>query len=137
VAKVFPSDSTTRFLVCENIREEARGKISFLGVYTGDQILVPINTTVVTLASVAFWFGFLDGEGQFAATVSLFSPTKTLLDQASMPAAEKEIGKMLNLIVNLAPFRTDEFGTYRAVAYLDQQAYERKFEIRKDPSMVP
>jgi hypothetical protein len=137
VANKLPTDTNAIFILCESVRPEERGKITLIGAFIDGIILVPPSTTTVTLTSLGLLFAFKDGEGTFSTEVSIFSPSNNpILNKAKLADSVKKSGFGLNVVVNIAPFHTNEFGPFRVSIYLDNQKYERTFEIRKDASIA-
>ena len=124
-----PTDGHALFLACESIRQEAGGKLTIIGAVTSGDIIVPGGTRTVTLPSLAFLFVFRDGQGIFPVSFSLVAPSgRTLVDQHKLPNSVKAPG---DLIINVAPFETNELGKFRVVARLGNQDFVRHFGLER------
>lgn len=132
MTKRLPSDKKTLFLMCEGIREEPGNKLTLLGVYTAQKLLVPTTTETVLLPSLAFLFVFRDGFGTFQVRVSLRTPSGVaLIDEQPMKDAVKLEAQALSLIVQVVPFQTNEFGDFEVIVTLNSRSYERSFAVVK------
>jgi hypothetical protein len=87
----YPSDARALFLLCESVRQEQNSKLTLLGLYTGGELLVPLDTKLVTLQSLGILFIFYDGEGTFSPTLNLFAPSgAVIIKDAKVQAGTKE-----------------------------------------------
>jgi len=135
MSKKYPVTKSVKFVLCEDVREEAHQKLNFLGVFPADSITVlgpkkaPDGPGVAVLASLAIVVTFKDVEGEFEARLRIVAPDgKVTFDDA--------IGKV-NLVkrgtATLAwkaqGFVVPTFGRYRAEVLLDDRAYPFELEI--------
>jgi hypothetical protein len=131
-----PRDDEVVFLVCENIREEPNKKLSLLGVYTSNQILVPPDTSEVFLPALSFIFIFRGGEGSFIPSVQFTTPSGKTIAEGKV-AEKVTLGEGgYNMLLNFIPFQTNEFGDFSVTAKLDDHQYHRSFAIRKSEKVV-
>lgn len=121
------------FILCEDVREEAGQKASFLGVFLGDIIVNPIpnqsKDTKVHLNSITCVFNFRDGQGDFTAKIGLTSPSQIeLLANTEQQVITKLENQAMNIIFKLVPFPVEE-GTYRAWVELNDKRFENSFRV--------
>ena len=129
-----PEERHLTFVVCEELRQETGGKVSLLGVYGGEEILViaPPGEAPI-LSGIGFYYCFGGGEGTFAARFELTDPHGTQVISNPVGQLVKRPDGALNVMVQLRPFPT-AYGVYRARLYLDDRAYERTLRVtRRDP----
>ncbi len=127
-----PSDASTLFIPCENVRQELGGRLTLIGAAPGGELILPAAASVTNLVSLAFLFVFRDGEGTFSTSFSLFAPSgQALVDKFKLSDTIKKPNEPFNLIVHIAPFQTTESGQFRAVAKLDNRDYARTFFLRQ------
>ena len=113
------------------MREEANKKLSVLGLYTSNQILVPLDTKEVVLPALCFLIIFRDGEGSFSASVELAAPSGKKIGGGILPAKVVVGEAGYNMILNFIPFRTDEFGDFHISINLNGHQYRRSLSISK------
>lgn len=126
-----PSQEKFNFILCEDIREERGNKLTFLGVYTGGDILCPKGAKETILPSLTLFFGFGDGEGEFDVRMKLTGPDGSIIVEKNIERAKKKPREGMNLIFGFKPFHVKKFGMYTAVVNLDGETYERTFDIRE------
>jgi hypothetical protein len=133
VADQYPDEFV--FLVAEDLRAEAGGKITFLGAFTARDITVSIpgnqgSEGEPALQALGVYFGFRDGSGTFNARVEILDPSgNNILPSETPKAVRKEENAGLDLMVRISPFPLRN-GTYRARAFLNDKMYERTFRVR-------
>jgi hypothetical protein len=128
-----PEDREVTFVVCETVREEKGGKLSLLGLYPGNRLNVPQDTIEATLP-LALVFFVDGGSGLFKSSASLISPTgKAVVDKSDLPDHDKKEDAANVVLMQLIPFKTTDFGTFKVLLQLDDRTYERTFSINKGP----
>jgi len=126
-----PSEGETILLLAEGVRREEGNKLTVLGLYPGNHILVQPDTQVVILP-LTLLFLANDGEGEFETSISLRSPKGIkVIDNEAMPKSTKSAGHALSVIVQIVPFQTDEFGRFIASLKLGNKTYDRAFTISR------
>src|SRR5437870_9350266 len=132
----YPEDFV--FIVSEDLRAEAGGKVTFLGVFTSRDISVSLpsgqpSEGVPALQTLGVYFGFKDGSGTVNARVEILDPDKTnILPSETSKPVHKEENVGLDLMVRVTPFPIKN-GVYRARAFLNDRMYERTFTVRIQP----
>ena len=75
-----PSNEQTRLLIADFIREEPGGKLSVLGFYPGNSIVVDEAASLpLILQSVSLLLWIADGEGELDCKVLLYAPDDNLI----------------------------------------------------------
>ena len=111
MTKQAPTNANSLFLVCEGVRPEAGNKLTLVGFYAGDRIVVPIGTERVLLNSLAFLLIFRDGQGTFKTGVSLRSPSgKELFEDSPIRDVELKENSTHTFAFQIVPFQSEEFG---------------------------
>ena len=128
-----PSDVAVNFLLAESIRQETGGKLTIIGYYPGNQLLIPKETKQL-VTSIAFVFIALDGDGTFSTAVSLTAPSgKAIFKNEFLQNSVKHPGQPLSVLLAVQPFVTDETGTFDVTLHLDNATYRRSFTVDFEP----
>jgi hypothetical protein len=124
-----PPDAAVNFLLAESVRQEAGGKLTVIGFYPGNQLLIPKGTKQ-TVTPLAFIFLALEGEGTFPTTISLVSPSgKAMFQDEKMQDSVKVPNQPLSILVGVQPFVTDEIGEFNVTLRLGHASYRRSFIV--------
>ena len=129
--KVLPREVVV--LVGENVREEKGNKISLMGLYVGDDILIHSAEPKVHLPSLSILVIVRDGQGVFESALVLLEPSGK---ERALGEREVEKVKEQNAIfaVTLNNYLVEEFGDYRVKLRLDEEEYEYTFGIKSSPN---
>lgn len=144
MARLFPKN--VQFILADAVRQEVGGKLTMLGLYSGDVVLLnetlppalPEGAAGMALAGLTFLVRVLDGQGQFKYRVDLYGPKGEMLGQRmTEQILEMQPGTTASLIVPVQPFPIPEFGIYRIVLTLNGRPYEFKFRVgHVDPTAI-
>lgn len=145
MANVYPKD--LQFLLADAVRQEDGGKLTVLGLYTGEAVLLkePLPKTLpegmkgLALPGLTILATARDGHGSFNFSFKLYGPDGKSLGKGIVGAKlEKQKFAPANLLIPVQPFPISGFGTYRAVFKLSKQhEYEFKFRVgHVDPKAV-
>src|SRR5262249_48401318 len=127
---MLPTDSLVRFIVCETARQEKDNKVTLLGVFPDDKVLLPVNAQLPAAFSLALVYFFLDGVGPFNGSFEIKSPvTNWPPYQAQMPTVDKAADQPGTLMLSFMPFVAPAFGRYEVKLILNGQDYLRGFEV--------
>lgn len=126
-----PSDEKTLFILCEDIRQELGKKISLLGVFTGGNIIVQTTEESTTLPSVGFYFVFTDGEGDFDGGFQVIGPNGESVTSKTGMKFQKKPGESMVLMMKITPFKIENWGTYKISINLENEIFERAFDVKK------
>lgn len=133
-----------RFLLADSVREEAGGKLTILGLYSGDEVVMqgalpsqlPEGRAEVYLKELAILIIAMDGEGEFQAQIQLYDPNNSPIRQSSPMPVNKVKGSPMNIILPIAPFPVRAFGNHQLAFQLDKKVFKYKFIVRhQDPGM--
>jgi hypothetical protein len=124
-----PEDHQVIFLPCDDVRQEAAGKVSLLGMYSGGEIIVyaPPNEQTV-LPSLSFLFVVMGGQGTFQTRFEITDPNNNPVVNHPMANSVKNANAALNIIIRMTPFPV-VFGQYRVRLQLDDQSYHRTLTL--------
>ena len=99
--KSLPKSDGSSFLLCEDVREEVNNKLSIIGVFPNDDIVLQKDILIPSLMAVLFARG---GEGPCETTVSLIDPKgQTVIESPKQTVALKKNKAHLAAIRVLAP----------------------------------
>jgi hypothetical protein len=128
-----PSDAAVIFLLSEHVRQEVGGKVSVLGLYPGNLLLIPKDTKQIVVP-LTFIFIALEGEGVFPTSLSVHSPSgKPMFPDASLSDSIKNPREALSVFVAVQPFVTEETGKFDVTLRLGKSSYRRSFTIEFAP----
>ncbi|WP_150102933.1 DUF6941 family protein [Sideroxydans lithotrophicus] len=137
-----------QFLIAEEFRPEASGKVTALGVYPGNYIIllkppqgIP-DTAIPTLDRVAFLITVseLKGSHNYSGKIidpngnSVIDPNSNQIKEGVQPFGEGiTIGEGMShsFIFELKPFSIKTMGRYKFILYVDDAPHEFTFDIRK------
>jgi len=125
--KSLPKSDGSSFLLCEDVREEVNNKLSIIGVFPNDDIVLQKDIVIPSLMAVLFARG---GEGPCETKVSLTDPKgQTVIESPKQTAVLEKNKVHLAAIKVLAPELT--VGQYIIEFFFDDQSIQRTFEVRK------
>jgi hypothetical protein len=123
------SEAQAVFLLCEFIRPEEGGRLTVIGLYPGNQVLVPKNTEQISLP-LTFAFTILEGEGTFSTKFSIQAPSgKQIFSEHPLPDSVKSEGQPLTVSIFIQPFTTEEVGDFAVTLHLGNTSFRRTFTI--------
>lgn len=137
MANIYPKD--VRFLLADAVRQEQGGKLTVLGLYSGDSVLLndplpkvfPEGKQGFALHGLTILVTICDGQGHFDCSIHLFGPDRKELGKgANRLEVNKEKDASANLIFPMEPFLINGFGIYRFALQLNKHEYEFKFSVR-------
>lgn len=123
-----------RMLISDDVRDEAGGKQTLVGVYGGDDIgfTRPANVEASTrpsLPQLCIYTVFSDGEGEFSTRVELITPSGIKLAAVGPFIAEKIQGKNMIVSCKVTPIVFPENGAYTINLALDDKVYSHKIVV--------
>ncbi len=142
MAKKLPAQ--LRFLLADAVREEAGGKVSILGFYSGDEVVLQgelptkleEGAQAVALPALTILVLFVDGYGNFQLRLQVFDPTGKPFGLSKPMQINKVKGAPYNIILPIMPFPIRVFGRYRFELRIDKRKYEYSFTVRhQDPNV--
>jgi hypothetical protein len=133
---ILPRDEHVWFLVAQSIRNEGDGKMSLLGFFGTERIVIA-TATLPAVLPVTFIFLLREGEGSFAADFSIRDPSGQIVHEEDLPPAQKRFStENHGIAVTIAPLVVPAFGIYRIILRLDGKRYKRAFTIDPDDAPV-
>lgn len=135
MSKKYPAARAVKFILCEDAREEARQKMSFLGVFPNDSIAIhraqqPSNGSGVAILENVTIVAMLRGlKGEFTASLKVVSPDEKVLFEAKFPNMKADEIDSALLVAKVKGFVVPAFGKYAVELRLDDRVYPYGFEI--------
>ncbi len=136
--KVLPTKRSVKFILAEDVRAEANGKFSLLGVFPGEEFHVagdppPELRAAFVIPSVSFVFIVTDGQGEFSGGVTILGPDKKPVGgEMPLTGVKFEKGKPATISGGARPFIGAAYGTYFAELRLENARF--RFPIRVSPA---
>lgn len=124
--KSVPKSDGSSFLLCEDVREEVNDKLSIIGVFPNNDIVLQKDIVVPSVMAVLFARG---GEGSCETRVSLTDPKgQTVIESPKKTVVLENDTAYLAAIRVLAPELV--VGQYTIKFFFDDSAIERTFEVK-------
>ena len=117
-------------IVCDDARQEVGGKISLMGVYSGDIVVNKIPALLTTLCFVVFLVGIKRKFSNIRVRLTL-NETKPLEIVVPSPT-DSEIGRDNNLVFSMAPIKIEAAGKAMFEVFIDDDdkpSIQHKFAI--------
>lgn len=125
--KSVPKSDGSSFVLCEDVREEVNNKLSIIGVFPNNDIVLQEDIVVPSVMAVLFARG---GEGSCETRVSLTDPKgQTVIESPKKAVVLEKDTAYLAAIRVLAPELV--VGQYIIKFFFDDSAIERTFEVKK------
>ena len=122
----FPKSDGSSFLLCEDVREEVNNKLSIIGVFPNDDVVLQKNIVIPSLMAVLFARG---GEGSCETRVSLTDPKgQTVIESPKQTVVIEKNKVYLAAIRVLAPQLM--VGRYTIKFFFDDVPIQRSFEVK-------
>jgi hypothetical protein len=122
-----PKSDGSSFLLCEDVREEVNNKLSIIGVFPNDDVVLQKNIVIPSLMAVLFARG---GEGSCETRVSLTDPKgQTVIESPKQTVVIEKNKVYLAAIRVLAPQLM--VGRYTIKFFFDDTPIQRTFEVKK------
>ncbi len=117
-------------IICDDARQEMGGKISLMGVYSGDIIVNKIPALLPTLSFVVFLVGIKKDFNNIKVILT-FTDTKPLEINVSNPT-NSGTGQDTNLVFSMAPLKIEAPGKAIFEVFFDDEdkpSIQHKFAI--------
>jgi hypothetical protein len=125
--KSLPKSDDSSFLLCEDVREEVNNRLSIVGVFPNDDIVLQKDILIPSLMVVLFARG---GEGPCETRVSLTDPKgQTVIESPKRTIVLEKNKAYLAAIRTLAPQLM--VGQYTVKFFFDDVPIQRVFEVKK------
>lgn len=125
--KSLPNSDGSSFFLCEDVREEVNNKLSIIGVFQNDDIVLQKDILIPSLMVVLFARG---GEGSCETRVSLTDPRgQTVIESPKQTVVLEKNKTHLAAVRVFAPDLM--VGQYTIKFLFDEVPIERTFEVRK------
>jgi hypothetical protein len=124
--KSVPKSDGSSFLLCEDVREEVNNKLSIIGVFPNNDIVLQKDIVVPSVMAILFARG---GVGSCETRVSLTDPKgQTVIESPKKTVVLENDTAYLAAIRVLAPELV--VGQYTIKFFFDDSAIERTFEVK-------
>jgi hypothetical protein len=137
----------SRFYLCDDVRPEATGKLTLVGLYPDDKILAqtPLNQQgtpgIVVISQMAIVCVLFDGDGIFDVTTTLKGPMGQSIANMILKNATFIPLKPLVLIMPNQQFPLSGFGQYTMTVEVGAATFRFDFEILLSqpgpPALIP
>jgi hypothetical protein len=125
--KSLPKSDGSSFLLCEDVREEVNNKLSIIGIFPNDEVVLQKDVLIPSLMVILLARG---GEGSCETRVSLTDPTgQTVIESPKQTAVLEKNKVHLAAVRVFAPELT--VGQYTVKFFFDDVPIQRAFEVRK------
>ncbi len=125
--KSLPKSDGSSFFLCEDVREEVNNKLSIIGVFQNDNIVLEKEIVVPAVMAILFARG---GEGSCETRVSLTDPKdQTVIESPKRTVVLEKDTMYLAAVRVLAPELL--VGQYTVKFFFDDVPIERTFEVTK------
>jgi hypothetical protein len=125
--KSLPKSDGSSFFLCEDVREEVNNKLSIIGVFQNDDIVLQEDIVIPALMAVLFARG---GKGPCETRVSLTDPKgQTLIESPKQTVVLEKDKVHLAAVRVLAPQLM--VGEYTIEFFFDDVPIQRTFEVKK------
>jgi hypothetical protein len=125
--KSLPKSDGSSFFLCEDVREEVNNKLSIIGVFQNDNIVLEKEIVVPAVMAILFARG---GEGPCETRVSLTDPKdQTVIESPKRTVVLEKDTMYLAAVRVLAPELL--VGQYTVKFFFDDVPIERTFEVTK------
>ena len=124
--KSLPKSDGSSFLLCEDVREEVNNKLSIIGVFQNDEIVLQKDILIPSLMAVLFARG---GEGPCETKVSLTDPAgQTMIESPKQTVVLEKNKAYLAAVRVLAPHLM--IGQYTIKFFFNDALIQRSFEVK-------
>jgi hypothetical protein len=125
-SKSLPKSDGSSFLLCEDVREEVNNKLTVIGVFPNDYIVLQKDIVIPSLMAVLMARG---GEGPCETRISLTDPKGQAVIESPKQTITLEKNKVhLAAIRVLAPQLV--VGQYTIKFFFDDEPIQRIFEVK-------
>lgn len=132
----YPKDEAIKRLVCEQVRPELNNKLSLLGLYAGDHVIIhpatPDKKFPYTLARLAFMYIIKGGLGEFEAHFKLLDPENKPANEVKLNPINLKLNGTSGIVVQLNNVQFNSVGDYTAVLHLGNKKYNFPIVISVD-----
>ena len=130
-----------KFLVCDEIRREASGKLLMVGFYPGEIVILneaipdKARKTVGAAQSIAMVFVASQGVGEFDGRLKIVAPNNMTVFDQSVGTVALEVNKTATVAAIIRPFPVFAFGEHNVSLFLDEKVFTFSCEIRDGSSL--
>jgi hypothetical protein len=125
-----PDFASSTFLLLEGVRQEVGNKVSLVGVFLNNDLIVPQGAGEnAVLEALGFVFIARGGNGEFDVRFDIVGPDDRQVVSAPMSKAVLEYPKVHFTNARIEKFPA-KIGKYKVVFYYDKLSCQHEFEIK-------
>jgi hypothetical protein len=128
--------SRVSWILCEVVRQEVNGKLSLLGVFTGEAIRVMGTPPeglpegcVGGLNELALVATFFDGQGKHDVAFELYGPGRAKIGGGNFQPLDFSVAQSGTIVFQARQFLVPAFGEYLARFRIGAKDYDFNFRI--------
>ncbi len=129
--KIFPKN--IKYILADLIREEIRNKLTIVGMYSSDLLLLLKDLTpgqITALPGIYILAQLEDGQGKFDGKFIIRDPKGTALKTGAVVINKPNKKRSFGVILPITPFLVSMIGRYHLELTLDKKhKYDYFFEI--------
>jgi hypothetical protein len=133
-----PESLEAKFILCEDVRSESHGKVTLIGAYPGDIIVLAsgpppeklLAGQVAVLPRLAIAMFIKGGNGTYPVSGNLLGPREETIAQGEFGATALAQDKSVAVVMQAGSFPVTEFGRYTMKLLVGGKKFEYMFEIR-------
>lgn len=139
--KVEPPKPMVRFYLAEDLRQEVNGKMSAVGLYTDNVVILPLPDTIpeptestpIFVGSLGFLFNVSRLSQATKISIDIESDGKRKPFMEPKDYASPGPGRSINMVGVMEPCPVTSFGEKTLVVTVGESVHTFNFEIRRAP----
>jgi hypothetical protein len=143
-AKSEPRHRFPTFVLCEDVRQEIGGKLSYTGVYAAYSIAIDTTQTpkdappgaVPAMSSLCCILSIFSEAGEFPCSARVIGPSNKTLGDFNLGVANIQFPQPHIIALKAQPFLVPELGTYTVRFSVGKNEYEFDFDVVSGPRSV-
>jgi len=125
-----PTDYDT--IMAEDLRQEVGNKITAVGLYLGDDIVIPNTVTPgpgVILGKVTFVTRLKNGDGKWKGSWSIIGPNNAAVISSNADFDVEKLPNVFHGVITSTILPVSNTGDYKYILTLGGQQYEYDFRV--------
>ncbi|WP_332776683.1 hypothetical protein [Polaromonas sp.] len=139
--KVATAKPQVRFYIAEDLRQELNGKVSAIGLYTDNVVVLPLpenipeptESTPILIKSLGFLFNFSNLTHATTISIDIKADEKRKPFMQSHEFAMPGTGQSINMVGVMQPCVVTFFGERTLIVTVGESVHTFNFEIRRAP----
>lgn len=128
------------FVLCEDVRQEIGGKLSYTGVYAAYSIAIDPQPpkdappgAIPVIASLCCILSIFSGAGEFPCSARVIGPSNKPLGDFNLGVASIPFPQPHVIAFRAQPFLVPELGTYTVRFLVGKNEYDFDFDVVEGP----